>query len=166
MKHIITVLCLALAFTSCVGDQGIPGEDGFDGIDGEVAPAFEIEVDFNSANNYEITQTYGFDIIPSDVVLVYMSWKTLDDGTEIWRLVPQTQFFDDGGVLTYNYDFTDVDFRIFLDATFDLDNLTDDWTQNQYFRVVVVPADYISGVNTENYDDVIKATDVKSFETF
>ncbi|WP_159022272.1 hypothetical protein [Formosa sp. L2A11] len=165
MKHIIAVLCLALAFTSCEGDQGVPGEDGLDGIDGEVAPAFEIEVDFNASNNYEITQTYGFTIVPSDVVLVYMSWETVD-GTEIWRLVPQTQFFDDGGVLTYNYDFTDEDFRIFLDATFDLDTLGDEWTQNQYFRVVVVPADYINGVDVENYDDIIKATDVESFETF
>ncbi|MBP1840462.1 hypothetical protein [Formosa algae] len=161
MKHIIALFCLALALTSCEGDQGIPGVDG---VDGEVAPAFEIELDFNAANNYEITQTYGFTIVPSDVVLVYMSWETVD-GTEIWRLVPQTQFFDDGGVLTYNYDFTDTDFRIFLDATFDLGVLDDVWTQNQFFRVVVVPADYINGLDIENYDDIIQATDIDNFET-
>ncbi|QDO93299.1 hypothetical protein FNB79_04695 [Formosa sediminum] len=162
MKHIITIICLAITFMSCEGDQGVPGADG---LDGEVAPAFEIELDFNASNNYEITQNYGFNIVESDVVLVYMSWET-SNGTEIWRLVPQTQFFDDGGILTYNYDFTDVDFRIFLEANFDLGTLDNVWTQNQYFRVVVVPADYIGGVDIENYDDVINATNIQSFETF
>ncbi|WP_066223264.1 hypothetical protein [Formosa haliotis] len=160
MKHIIALFCLALVFTACEGDQGPPGPPG---IDGEVAPAFEIEVDFNAANNYSVTQTYGFNIVPSDVVLVYISWET-DNGTEIWRLVPQHQIFDEG-VLTYNYDFTDTDFMIFLDATFDLNLLGNEWTQNQLFRVVVVPADYINGVDTTNYDEVIKASNISSFDT-
>ncbi|MDW5291003.1 hypothetical protein [Formosa sp. PL04] len=163
MKHIIALFCLALVFTACEGEQGPPGYDGTDGTDGEVAPAFEIEVDFNAGNNYEVVQNYGFDIVASDVVLVYMSWETVE-GTEIWRLVPQTQYFDEG-VLTYNYDFTDVDFRIFLDATFNLNTLGDEWTQNQYFRVVIVPADYINGIDTNSFDDVIKASKIESFET-
>ena len=165
MKHILAIFCLALVFTACEGEQGPQGPPGYDGTDGEVAPAFEIEVDFNTANNFEIVQNYGFDIVPSDVVLIYMSWEQTDNGTEVWRLVPQTQFFDDGGILTYNYDFTDVDFRIFLEANFDLSGLDSVWTQNQFFRIVVVPADYINGIDTSNLDDVIKASKIESFKT-
>lgn len=158
MRYFITLFCLALTFTfaSCEGDQGPPG------IDGEVAPAFEIEVDFNASNNYAITQNYGFNVYPSDVVLIYISWETID-GTEIWRLLPQTALFDEG-VLSYNYDFTDADFSIFMDATFDLGTLDSSWTQNQYFRVVVVPADYINKVDTSNYDDVINAANITTVQ--
>ncbi|CDF77812.1 conserved hypothetical protein [Formosa agariphila KMM 3901] len=165
MKHIIALFCLALVFTACEGDQGPTGPPGQDGLDGEVGAAFEIEVDFNAANNYTISQFYGFDIVPSDAVLVYISWETID-GQEYWRLVPQTHYFENGGILTYNYDFTDEDFAIFLTSpNVDLNTLDNEFTQNQLFRVVIVPADYIGGVDTSNLDAVIEASKIESFES-
>lgn len=159
MKQLLALFCIIFTLTACEGEQGPPGEDG--GI--IIAPAFEIEVDFNNGNDFAITQNYGFDIVPSDVVLIYISWETIN-GTEVWRLLPQTAILDEG-VLSYNYDFTDTDFSIFMDATFDLNSLDSSWTQNQYFRVVVVPADYINGIDTANYDDVVKAAQISEFKS-
>lgn len=168
MKHIISfVAVLALLFTSCTGPQGPPGFDGFDGINGEdggliVASAFEIEVNFNAANNFEVEESYGFEVLPSDITLVYIEWET-DEGEPIWRLLTQTEYFNDG-VLVYNFDFTQQNVRFFLDGTVDFNTLDNVWTQNQAFRVVVIPADDVDGLDTSNFDVVMDASTVKSFD--
>lgn len=171
MKRILSFIAvLALLLTSCTGPQGPPGFDGFDGIDGIngedggliVASAFEIEVNFNADNNFEFVESYGFEVFPSDVTLVYIEWET-NDGEPIWRLLTQTEYFDDG-VLVYNYDFTQQDVRFFLDGTVDFNTLDDTWTQNQAFRVVVVPADDVDGLDTSNFDAIMDASTIESFD--
>jgi len=141
--------------------------DGIDGVNGEdggliVASAFEIEVSFNPDNNFEFIESYGFEVLPSDVTLVYIEWEN-DDGEPIWRLLTQTEYFNDG-VLVYNYDFTQQNVRFFLDGTVDFNTLDDTYTQNQAFRVVVVPADNIDGLDTSNFDVIMGASAVESFE--
>ena len=165
MKRILSFISVfALLLTSCQGDQGPPGFDGFDGQDGGifVASAFEIAVDFNENNGYEFIEPYGFEVFPSDVTLVYIEWET-DNGTPIWRLLTQTEYFEDG-VLVYNYDFTQEDVRLFLDGTVNLNSLGNEWTQNQAFRVVVVPADNVDGVDISNLDLVMLAGNIESFD--
>lgn len=165
MKRILSFISVfALLLTSCQGEQGPPGFNGFDGQDGGVfvASAFEIVVDFNENNGYEFIEPYGFEVFPSDVTLVYIEWET-DNGTSIWRLLTQTEYFEDG-VLVYNYDFTQEDVRLFLDGTVNLNSLGNDWTQNQAFRVVVVPADNIDGVDISNLDLVMLAGNIESFD--
>lgn len=164
MRHILSLLFVsALLFTSCEGDQGPPGFDGLDGLDGGliVSSAFEIEVDFNQANNYEIIEPYGFDVFPFDVTLVYILWET-SDGQDIWRLVPQSVEFLDG-TLTYNFDFTQSDVRLFLDGTTDFSLLAPEWTQNQVFRVVVIPAENVDGLDISDINAVMKANNIESF---
>ena len=100
MKRILSIISVfALLFTSCVGDQGPPG---FDGQDGSIiaSSAFEIELDFIEGDNYEYVEAYGFEVLPTDVTLVYILWET-SNGQDIWRLIPQTVQFDDG-YLIYN----------------------------------------------------------------
>ncbi|TBN04274.1 collagen-like protein [Hyunsoonleella flava] len=171
MKRVLSFISVfALLLTSCTGPQGPPGFDGFDGIDGIdgqdggliVASAFEIEVNFNADNNFEFVEAYGFEVLPSDVTLVYIEWEN-DEGEPIWRLLTQTEYFDNG-VLVYNYDFTQQDVRFFLDGTIDFNTLDDTWTQNQAFRVVVVPADNIDGLDTSNFDVIMNANAIKSFD--
>jgi len=174
MKRILSFIAVfALLLTSCTGPQGPPGFDGFDGFDGIdgvngedggliVASAFEIEVSFNPDNNFEFIESYGFEVLPSDVTLVYIEWEN-DDGEPIWRLLTQTEYFNDG-VLVYNYDFTQQNVRFFLDGTVDFNTLDDTYTQNQAFRVVVVPADNIDGLDTSNFDVIMGASAVESFE--
>jgi len=164
MRHILSLLFVsALLFTSCEGDQGPPGFDGLDGLDGGliVSSAFEIEVDFNQANNYEIIEPYGFDVFPFDVTLVYILWES-SNGQDIWRLVPQSVEFLDG-TLTYNFDFTQSDVRLFLDGTTDFSLLAPEWTQNQVFRVVVIPADNVDGLDISDINAVMKANHIESF---
>jgi len=164
MKRILSILFVSvLLLFSCEGEQGPPGFDGLDGLDGGiiVSNAFEIQVDFNLANNYEIIEPYGFDVYPFDVTLVYILWETLD-GQDIWRLIPQSVEFPDG-MLTYNFDFTQNDVRLFLDGTTNFSLLAPEWTDNQVFRVVVVPADNVDGLDISNLNAVMKANNIESF---
>ena len=161
MKRILPLVTLfTLLLMACEGPQGPPG---FDGQNGNIiaSSAFEIELDFEEDNNYEFIEAYGFDVFPTDVTLVYISWE-VDNGQDVWRLLPQTAYFDDG-TLVYNYDFTQNDVRFFLDGTTDLSLLDDDYTQNQVFRVVVVPADNVGRLDLTNLDAVMNAYNIDSF---
>jgi len=159
MKNIsiLLIAILSIIITSCEGPEGPTGRDG--GL--IVSQAFEIELDFTASNNYEYIESYGFQVYPTDVTLVYILWE-VSDGQEIWRLVPQNVEFIDG-TLTYNYDFTQDDVRFFLDGTVDFNLLDPSWTQNQVFRVVVVPAD---NVGKQGYSDINVVMDAFNIETF
>lgn len=169
MRKITSLLFASLfILTACTGPQGPPGFDGFDGLDGQdggiiVADAFEIEIDFNADNNFEFVEPYGFDVFPSDITLVFIEWD-VEDGETIWRLLPQNVFFDDGSILVYNFDFTQQDVRFFLDGTTDFNTLDDVWTQNQAFRVVVVPADNVDGIDVSNLETLINLGNIESFD--
>ena len=157
---LITFLCiLTISCEGPSGPQGPPGEDG--GI--IVSPAFEIELDFTSGNDYQYVEPYGFTIYPSDVALVYILWEVID-GQEIWRLMPQTVEFEGGDNLVYNYDFTREDIRFFLDGTVNFDTLDSIWTQNQIFRVVIVPADNVGKQIYKDLETVMSAYEIKEFE--
>lgn len=162
MKH-ISYLILAFASFFMMSCDGDPGPQGPPGADGGllVSSAFEIEIDFNTENDYSFIEDYGFDVFPSDVTLVYILWDTVN-GQDIWRLLPQTVEFENG-TLVYNYDFTQTDVSFFLEGTTDLDSLGSEWTQNQVFRVVVVPADNIDGLDVSNLNVVMQATSIDNF---
>jgi hypothetical protein len=146
----LMVLALSVACEGPMGPEGIPGEDGSI----IASKAFEIEVDFTEANDYSHLEPYGFDVLSSDVTLVYVLWD-VKNSKDIWRLLPQQVFFEEG-LMQYNFDFTDVDVNIFLEATFPLPTLGNQWTADQVFRVVVVPADLVGRVNYSNYNATMK----------
>lgn len=165
MKRILSLISVfALLLTACEGEPGPPGFDGLDGLDGAIiaSSAFEIEIDFNAANNFEFIEPYGFTVLPSDVTLVYILWDT-SNGQDIWRLMPQTVTFVDGS-LVYNFDFTQQDVRLFLDGTTDFNALDNVWTQGQIFRVVVIPADNIDGIDVSNINAVLNANNIQSID--
>jgi hypothetical protein len=170
MKRILSFISVfALLLTSCTGDQGPPGFDGFDGergpqgFPGFVASAFEIEVNFNAATNFEFIEPYGFEVFQSDVTLVYIEWD-VENGDPIWRLLPQTVYFDNGSILVYNFDFTQQDVRLFLDGTANFNTLDPVWTQNQAFRVVVLPAENVDGIDVSDLNEVMSVNNIESFE--
>ncbi len=149
-----------LFFQACEGPEGPPGLDGLDGVN-IVSEVFEVEVDFTAANNYSEQFKFTPVIIESDVVLAFIEWE-LDGGNSVWRALPQTVFFNEGGVLIYNYDFSKIDFRIFLDGAIDPASLAAEWTADQLFRVIVVPGDYASNrIDWTNYDAVTKMLGLK-----
>lgn len=166
MKRLLSLFTVfALFFIACEGPQGPPGFDGLDGLDGEIiaSSAFEIEIDFNTDNNYEFIEAYGFEVLPSDVTLVYILWET-DNGQDIWRLMPQTVYLDDDSTLVYNFDFTQSDVRFFLDGTTDFSTLDNVWTQDQVFRVVVVPADNVDGVDVTDINAVLNLNSIQTID--
>jgi hypothetical protein len=152
MKKLIFLLIVMVG----VACQGPMGPEGLPGEDGEIiaSKAFEIEVDFNEANGYAHLEEYGFNVLTSDITLVYALWGA-ENGNDIWRLLPQQVFFEEG-LLQYNFDFTSADVNIFLDATFPLSALGNQWTNDQVFRVVVVPADLVGRPNYADYDATMK----------
>lgn len=161
MKKLLSLLSIFVLITACTGDQGPPGPPGVDGglI---VSGAFEIEVDFTTANNFSFLEPYGFDVFPTDVTLVYILWET-SNGQDIWRLIPQNVIFPEG-TLIYNFDFTQTDVRFFLDGTIDFNILDPSYTQNQVFRVVVVPADNVDGIDISDINLVMAVNGIENFE--
>ena len=159
MKKILTLLFIStFLFTACEGEQGPPGFNG--GL--IVSSAFEVTRNFTPGNNFEFLEPYGFEVFPSDVTLVYILWD-VQSGQDVWRLLPQNVEFPNG-TLTYNYDFTRLDVRVFLDGNINLNQLGPEWTQNQTFRVVVVPADDVDGIDTSNINLVMQSSTIKTFD--
>lgn len=161
---IIPSLFLAL-LTSCyhttdigpVGPRGPQGPVGPAGAPGENAFVFEwTDVNF-TAPDYSLVLDYpnDFDGLSSDVALVYFLWDVYmaDNGkeVEVWRALPQSVLTPDG-LLIYNYDFTQYDVRLFLNAEFPLDWLGAIDTDNWIVRVVVVPGDFWNGRSTSMPD--------------
>jgi hypothetical protein len=166
-------LFLSLFFISCEGPQGPPGFDGFDGLDGQdgvniLGSVLEIEGDFNVGNDYSILYEFPqtVEVFESDVVLVFILWDQTEDGNgepvDIWRLLPQTRILDQG-LLQYNYDHTFLDVSIFLESDFDLDTLQPGDTDNQVFRIAVMPADFASSskMDKSNLDAVMHSLNVE-----
>jgi len=172
MKKVTLLLgaFLTLFMVSCEvngidGRDGFDGLDGRDGIDGQDAPlpkVIDVEGTFTLDNDYGIRHTFDntIEVLPTDVVLVYLLWDQAEatDGSaiDIWRLLPQTRILDQG-ILMYNYEHTFVDVDIFLEADFDLGTLTAGDTENQIFRIAVLPAETTgkSSLDRTNIDSVM-----------
>ncbi|HSF53331.1 MAG TPA: hypothetical protein VLA71_06240 [Algoriphagus sp.] len=160
MKKIFSILTLIgiVAFQACEGPEGPIGPQGPQGVEGEpgvniVSEVFEVTVDFTSENEFEAVFEFDPVLVESDVVLAFIEWERAGQ-TPIWRALPQTIFFEEG-VLMYNHDFTSADFRLFLDGPLDYSLLGTDWTQDQTFRIVVVPGDFTnSRIDFTNYEAV------------
>ncbi|MEX2592151.1 MAG: hypothetical protein WD426_05210 [Anditalea sp.] len=144
MKKIIALFLVigTITFQACEGPMGPPGLDGQDGEGGVniVGEVFEVEADFTASGNFGFLDPYGFDILDSDKVLVYKLFG-VEEERDVWRLLPQTIYLPQG-IFSYNYDFTTINYSVFLEGNFDLNTLGSEWTDNQIFRVLIVPADF------------------------
>ncbi len=164
MKRLFPIfLMLSVLFSSCEGPEGPKGDDGSD----FVGVTFEFTGNFTAANNYQLLfdfESNGYLPYESDVILVYTLWES-NSGLDYWRPLPQNVYFDDGSILQYNFDFTaDItnnmirDLAVYLDGTVDLTTVSSEYTQNQIFRVVVVPSDFLStNIDVNELNAVLKA---------
>lgn len=153
MKKLLSILILtSVFFTACSdgdpgppGPPGPPGEDGFDGL----GYTYERTIDFDyfSDVNYysqliDIPDEVATIEPESDAVFVYrLELLEADGGGTIdsWSLIPQN-FFLDEGTIQYVYNYTVSDIEIIIDGNFDLSNLSSQFTDDQTFRVVVIPS--------------------------
>jgi len=162
MKTLLKLACLLLMLTACEGDQGPPGPPGFDGVN-FVGQSFERTIDFTSANNYEeyIQIPLTIELLPTDMILTYILWEQDPvTGNDVWRLLPQIVYTDSGEEFQYNYDYGFDEVRLFIDApvTFNFNNLPSAATQNQTFRFVILPVDFVNSTNLDvtNFDNVMQ----------
>lgn len=137
MKKIVFIFTFISGFVflqSCTGPEGARGPQG---VPGPASEVFEVTTSFTATNGYESIYNLNPSIYSSDVVLVY-ELAGVFNGRDIWKLLPQTYYFNEG-VMSYNFDFTTHDFRLFMDSTFDLTLLDPSWKEGITFRIVIVP---------------------------
>ena len=165
MKTIKTLTLLIASFfiiSSCEGPMGPPGTDG----DTLIGSVFEIEGDFTASNEYQLFYDFptNFEIYDTDVVMVYMLWEVVNVNgvnTDVWRPLPQTIVlkeiypdYTETDVLQYNFDYTVTDVRVFLETTMPPSELLPAETQDQVFRIVVLPADFVSLKSKSELNDL------------
>lgn len=152
------ILTIAL-LSACEGEQGPPGVPGEDGYN-ILGTVFEIEGTFSNSNDYLLYYSFpsNFEVINGDIVMVYILWD-VDGNLDVWRALPQTIFFDQGP-LVYNFDYTTGDVQIMLEGAIDFSSLGSEWTDNQVFRIAVIPADLVTqnkSLDITDYTSVMKA---------
>ncbi|WP_370087480.1 hypothetical protein [Ekhidna sp.] len=161
MKGLNTLLIFCLiGLSGCYfgdgprGPRGYDGRDGIDGANGEESYVFEYEFSFTAPDYSQLLLLPDdFTMFDSDAMLVYFLWEVTEDDIEVWRALPQTLYFEDGA-LSYNYDYTKLDARVFLDGTVNLDGLGAAYTDNWIARVVVVPAQFSGRIDYSDYEAV------------
>ncbi len=146
-----------IVFTSCEGPMGPPGLPGEDGTS-LLGTIFEMDGDFKASNNYELYFDFpsSFKIYDTDVVLVYILWDVVNVNgkqTDVWRLLPQTIVLNEG-IIQYNFDYTVNDVRIFLETTIPVSQLLPAETQDQVFRIAVLPADFVASKKAAEIKDL------------
>ncbi len=157
IKKMMGLLLIAGAtmFSSCEGPIGPQGPEG-ETIIGSV---FELHGDFTPGNQYTLYTQFPSNIIvyDTDVVLVYILWDVVD-GMDVWRLCPQTVVLDNG-VIQYNFDYTYNDVQVFLEFTVPEYDLEPAETENQIFRIAILPADDVfadGSLDISNFDNLLE----------
>lgn len=143
MKHVfLTLVSLNLLFSSCQGPEGPPGVTGVN-ILGKV---IEVSIDLDQSNGYQqvVTLPLDVEVFESDAILVYRH-EGIFDTADIWTPLPTTYFDAGGGTFLYTFNHTYFDVKFFLDGNFNLNTLGPEWTQNQLFRIAIIPAEYGDG---------------------
>lgn len=154
MKKIL--LCLAVSvsffFTACEGDPGPPGPQGQPGIN-ILGQVFEINTDllFDPGQDALVSPIIAFpnnvEVFESDAILVYRLTgqdNSFSPPADVWTQLPYSEFFPDntGDVFQYNFNHTFFDIQFVIDGNFDVASLGSDFTNDQIFRVAVVPSEF------------------------
>ncbi|MGO4905868.1 hypothetical protein [Flavobacterium sp. W20_MBD1_R3] len=157
-------ITLFLVFIGMMTLQSCEVTEVYDNTDnGPRTEVYEVTTSFNSNNNYSSLVTFDPPIYSSDSVLVYHLYDVVN-GQDVWKLMPQTYYFNDGGELDFNFDYSRFNVKIFLSANFNLNTLESSWTQNQTFRIVIVPASFATTINKNNIDAVLSSLKVDKSE--
>lgn len=175
MKRLLTLITVfALFLTACEGPQGPPGFEGLPGINADEYAALSFEappVNFQFFTDNGLQEAFivlPFDILESDVVLVYRLDEVVDiDGlpADAWSPLPQNFFLNNTDIIQYVFNHTFADVKLIIDGNFDLSTLGSEFTQNQIFRVIILPADAINGMDTSDINTVINTFNITEFDT-
>ncbi|MBQ0733289.1 hypothetical protein [Aquimarina celericrescens] len=168
MKKLFTLLCLTtLLFTSCSND------DDFVDFD-TIGTTIDLDPVTFGQPDFAVTFSFldnGIEVFDSDVVQVFRREGTFN-GEPVWEPLPTASFFFFNettgaveGFLNYRYNFTIDDVEIILDFDVPDANLVGpEFTVNQLFRIVVVPAAFAddNNINLKDYNALSTALKLKS----
>ncbi len=146
MKKFFLFLAVSttLLFTSCT-DETIIEENFY------LGQTFEVTTDFSfnpNANLYEtlITIPGNIEVFESDAILVYRLEKTVQapdgSGADAWSQLPQNFFLQNGDIIQYVFNHTFFDVEVLIDGDYDPVALGTEFTDDQVFRIVVVPSEF------------------------
>ena len=190
MKRLLQFIMLFFAIAlvqACKGPEGDPGPQGEPGVAGPAGPqgpagtpgtaqVFELAWTFTAEDNYELVAGYediadfyeiDLQVGEDDIVLAYMNIYTATDADNnpipFWSPLPQT-FYPNQKPLTYNFAFTNVAFLLNMEAEADvLAALSPGYTDNQLFRIVVIPGQKLrtgTGAGSQKPIDILKRLQV------
>ncbi len=173
MKKIIFLIGISIAlFTSCEGDQGPPGLEGLPGVQGPqgedggllLAPNFITDpLDFVSDNGLDAAIDFpvpeNIDVFESDVAFVFVldPIATADIGADVWDPLPRAFMLAGAGFTQYrnNFIFDEAtgifDIEVILEAG-DFTQLDAEFTDNQVFRVVIAPGEFVKSTTIDVTD--------------
>ncbi|WP_343486738.1 hypothetical protein [Allomuricauda sp. d1] len=161
-KTVLAALFIITAF-ACEGPQGPPGPPGLDGLDGAdtIATVFQESVSFEyltEANTW-VSDILSYDgVLEGDVFLVYISF-----GNDLYTPLPAS-VFDEFGEFQYvfDHDINTVELQIIGDS--DLSGLDAASTQNIPVRVAIIPADFRSEFNAQDFISLEKVMDISGLD--
>ena len=160
MKKILLLFAAlgSLTLSSCNND------DDFVAVDNDtIAEVFELSnIDFAlepGTGRYTVLYPLDPNIVESDVVLVYRIVN--DEGFLVKQPIPRTLYLDGDDEIDYDFNFSSEDILFIMDANFDLADAPA-YTQNQSFRVAIVPGYFSSTVDVNDYDAVMAALKSKN----
>ncbi|WP_417886195.1 hypothetical protein [Zunongwangia sp.] len=173
MKKIFTLLFVTtFLLTACDGDtgpQGPPGEDGYDNLGFTFERTFNFDY-FSDGNGFyshiiQIPEEANTINPDADAVLVYRLERNENSEGNIidtWSLIPKSLFTDQGNTVQYSYNHTPLDVEIIIDGNFDLNTLDSGFINDQTFRVIIIPSDFLasSNIDVTNYEAVSKAFNI------
>lgn len=154
-------LFLTIIFPILFSCTGPSGPEGPQGPAGPVGNGFEVQASFSPDNEYSEIFTFpdNIEVLPTDIVVVYLLWE-VDSGTgdDVWQPLPVSVFLDNGE-LQYAFDHTLADVQLFLTGDVDLGTVGPEYTQDQVFRVAILPVDYVQNhkINIGSMNEVMDA---------
>ncbi|MBU2951783.1 hypothetical protein KO493_13875 [Tamlana agarivorans] len=158
-KNVLSIVTIiALLVFSCEGPQGPPGYDGEPGYN-IVGQTYEIANINFSSNKLDERFTFPESNVDGDAVLVYRLEEE-NNGLDVWEPLPTaTIFFNGGGYFQYRFNYTLGDVDIIAESD-DIDAVGAEFTKNQVFRIVVMPSDLASTVDTNNLNAVMSQLNI------
>lgn len=167
MKRIIkaiTAFLLMTAFLVSCGERGPVGPEGPPGPPGpEILPtSFEFNATLLPSNNFEFYSDIpnSIEVLDSDVVLAFVLDDVTNDDLEVWRQLPITEFNSKGTVL-FNFDFTLVDVRLFLDADYFL--TASDGYEGVLIRAVHIPSNFAAKMKSDTFSGIQSPDELEEF---
>lgn len=153
-KFFLISTCFMFLLMSC---------DTTDDIDFDtIGQTFEVSnVDFVSNDGLSATVNIvvpsSVDVFESDVPLVFIldPEATANEGVDVFEPLPRTFFFDNAGFAQYRFNFIFDDAANIFDLDLilesdDFDALDATFTQNQIFRIVIVPSQFAAAPENQN----------------